>query len=54
MPFAGMERLEKQGIDKEIDFVFVSRQDSKSKQIELIVTDPSAGIHICKEKESRA
>lgn len=34
--------------------MFIPRQESKSKQIELVVTDPTSGIHICKEKEGRA
>lgn len=54
LPFPGIERVEKASNSREVDFVFVSRQDSKSKQIELIVTDPVAGIHICKDKESRS
>ena len=47
--FPRIERLEKIGIDKEIDFVFIPKQESKSKTIELVVTDPVSGIHICKD-----
>ena len=49
-----MERLEQFGIEKDLDFVFIPKQDSKSKIIELIVTDPIEGIHISREKEGRA
>ena len=49
-----MARLEKDGVDKELDFVFIPKQESKSKTIELIVTDHESGIHIVKEKEGKA
>jgi hypothetical protein len=44
-----MERLEKLGVDKDLDFVFIPKQESKSRTIELVVTDPISGIHICKD-----
>lgn len=49
IPFPRVERLEKQGIDKDLDFVFIPKQESKSKTIELVVTDPISGIHIVKD-----
>lgn len=49
-----MERLEKLGIDKNLEFVFIPKQESKSKTIELIVTDPIEGIHVAKEKDGRS
>lgn len=49
-----MERLEKYGVDQEIDFVFIPKQESKNKTLELVVTDPESGIHICKEKDGHS
>ena len=53
-PLPRMDRLEKMGVDKDLDFVFIPKQESKSKTLELIVTDPVSGIHISKEKEGRS
>ena len=49
--FQRMKRLEDFGGEKDLDFVFIPKQESKSKIIELIVTDPIEGIHISREKE---
>jgi len=47
--FPRIERLEKHGVNKDLDFVFIPKQESKSRTIELVVTDPISGIHICKD-----
>jgi uncharacterized small protein (DUF1192 family) len=47
--FPRIDRLEKHGSYKDVDFVFIPKQESKSKTIELVVTDPISGIHIVKE-----
>lgn len=49
--FQRMERLEQFGIEKDLDFVFIPKQESKSNITELIVTDPIEGIHISRELE---
>jgi hypothetical protein len=37
------------GVNEDLDFVIIPKQESKSRTIELVVTDPISGIHICKD-----
>jgi len=55
LPFFSVPRLELEEDDRDIniEFLIIPKQDSKSKQIELLVTDPIEGIHLIKENGSK-
>ena len=36
-------------MDLDIEFLVVPKQESKSKSVELLITDPVEGIHLVKE-----
>ena len=50
-PFDVIRRFQDLGNDLKMEFTFVPKQESKSKQIELFITDPTEGFHLLKDKK---